>query len=57
MDEIQKYLHYTFDVLSGIMVRGDDVERMAEARDVLRKAYKIYSDSISEKNEVKTDNG
>lgn len=40
-NELQKYLDHAFDMLSYVSVKGDDIERMAEARETLRRAYKM----------------
>lgn len=50
--EMQKLLDHAFLFVSDILVRGDDVEKMAEARETLRRAYKL-----TEKEEGETENG
>lgn len=39
MEKIQYYLKMGFDAISDIRVSGDDVEKMAVAREALRNAW------------------
>lgn len=39
--EIQQGLEQAYDLLAHIPVNGDNVERMANARALLRRAYKL----------------
>lgn len=41
MTEVQKALDNAFDVLSTIPVSGDNVEKMAIAREHLRRAFRL----------------
>lgn len=41
MNALQKELERTFQAVSAIAVAGDGVERMAVARDSLRRAYQM----------------
>lgn len=52
MTDIQKHIDTAFKMLSAIAVSGDNVERMALAKEQLREAYKLLEDSeVSEQNE------
>lgn len=44
-DDLKKYLSSAYDLLSNIPVAGNMVEVMAEARQMLRNAYKIADES------------
>lgn len=41
MEKMQEYLRHAFEFVSDIKVSGDDVEKMAEVRETLRRAYKL----------------
>lgn len=54
MTNMQKYLDHAFNVLSCVSVKGDDVEKMAEVRATLRKAYQLEDEESKEEGK---DNG
>lgn len=39
MNALKNYIQLAFDAVSGIRVSGDDVEKMAVAREALRNAW------------------
>lgn len=41
LTEIKNHLEHAFNMISCISVRGDDIERMADAREALRRAFKL----------------
>lgn len=58
MEELKKALETAFTAVSSISVQGDDVERMAIARENLRNAYRFVKEKSEEKKgAVKTGNG
>lgn len=42
--DIQKELDRAYSILCAISVKGDDVERMAAAKQAIRKAYQMASE-------------
>ena len=52
LTEMQKHLDHAFNMISCISVRGDDIERMADAREALRRAFKL-----TERNKEESKNG
>ena len=51
MEEIMKAINDAFRLISGIAVKGSDVEMMAMAKAKLREAYSAAEAKVKEENE------
>lgn len=57
MTELQKELNQAFAVLATFAVSGDAVDRMAMAREHLRRAYKLAGETEPEQETEVNQNG
>ena len=51
MTDLQKEVNEAFMIISSIPVTGDSVDRMAMAREHLRRAYQMAEESKEEKDD------
>ena len=51
MSDLQKEINNAFIMISSIPVVGDSVDRMAKAREHLRRAYQMAGGNKEEKND------